>query len=90
MTLAETDAKRRPRVPLIEGRSMRCPRCREPRDILAFQRFGEIEEFASDTAPIYKCPKAQGGCGWIFAPAEHTVLIAMRPHAGDNGEVHYE
>jgi len=90
MGLAEPESPRKQRIPLIEGRHMRCPRCREKRDILQFQRFGEVEEFASDTAPIYKCPKALGGCGWIFAPAEHTILIAMKPTEGSNGEVHYE
>ncbi len=83
MIVLETDAKRRPRTPLIEGRNMRCPRCKTPRDILDFQRFGEIEEFEMDTAPIYKCPKARGGCGWIFAPADHTVLSAINPPALD-------
>lgn len=90
MSVVEQESPRKKRIPLIEGRFMKCPRCRKKRDILAFQRFGEIEEFASDTAPIYKCPKAQGGCGWIFAPAEHTILIAMHPVEGENGEVRYE
>jgi hypothetical protein len=79
MEATMTDAKRRPRTPLIRGREMTCPRCKTPRDILAFQRFEEIEEYEHDTAPIYKCPPAQGGCGWLFAPAEHTVLEAMSP-----------
>lgn len=90
MSLTEEKPARPKRIPLIEGRHMTCPRCREKRDILAFQRFGEVEEFASDTAPIYKCPKAKGGCGWIFAPAEHTIHIAMNPSSGPNGEVRYE
>lgn len=60
---------------------MICPRCKVSRDILDFQRFGEVEEFASETAPIYKCPKqqAKGGCGWIFAPAEQTILQSLMP-----------
>jgi rubredoxin len=65
---------------------MTCPRCKASRDILDFQRFGEIEEFAQDTAPIYKCPKARGGCGWIFAPAEHTVLHSIHPEYPLDGE----
>lgn len=80
----------RERQPLIDGRYMTCPRCKEKRDILAFIRFGEVEEFAADTAPIYKCPKPAGGCGWIFAPAEHTILFAMHPVEGGDGKVRYE
>lgn len=83
MIVTETDAKPRSQTPLIEGRFMRCPRCKTQRDILDFQRFGEIEEFAQDTAPIYRCPKARGGCSWIFAPADHVVLSAINPPALD-------
>lgn len=46
-------------------------------DILQFARFGEIEEFVQDTTAIYKCPKRFGGCGWLFAPAEHTIMESM-------------
>lgn len=58
---------------------MTCPRCKRKRNILDFQRFGEIEEFAHDTAPIYRCPKARGGCSWIFAPADATIINALMP-----------
>lgn len=83
MNVTVTDAKRRQRTPLIQGRQMTCPRCKVSRDILDFQRFEEIEEFSMDTAPIYKCPKSRGGCAWIFAPAEHTVLTAINPLSFD-------
>lgn len=72
---------------------MTCPRCKVARDILDFQRFGEIEEFAEETAPIYKCPKQKnkGGCGWIFAPAEHTILETLLPSPSDlQGELSVE
>lgn len=94
MSVTEKEIEFRPqsrsRIPLIQGTNMVCPRCRTPRNILDFQRFGEVEEFASDTAPIYKCPKTKGGCGWIFAPAEHTIHIAMKPASQADGEVRYE
>lgn len=80
MAATETDATRRSTKPsLISGHEMTCPRCKKPQDILAFQRFGEIDEFAHETAPIYKCPKSRGGCGWIFAPSDHAVLLALNP-----------
>jgi hypothetical protein len=66
---------------------MTCPRCKRSRNILDFQRFGEIEEFAHDTAPIYRCPKARGGCNWLFAPADHTVLATVMDPTGEmNGD----
>ena len=70
---------------LIQGRQMTCPRCKVSRDILDFQRLEEIEEFEPDTTPIYKCPKPRGGCSWVFAPAEHTVLSAIHESA-TNGD----
>src|SRR4051794_22245324 len=81
MEATMTDAKRRTRPALIQGHEMTCPRCKTPRDILDFQRFEEIEEYSHDTAPIYKCPKTRGGCGWLFAPSEHTILTAIGPSA---------
>lgn len=57
------DAKRRER--LIDGRYMRCPRCREKQDILRYIPMGVVEEFADETNPIYKCPL----CRWVFSPA---------------------
>ncbi len=44
---------------------MHCPRCKKPRDILAWIPLMQIEEFAHETCPIYKCPD----CRWVFAPA---------------------
>jgi hypothetical protein len=32
-----------------------------------------IDEFLSETTPIYKCP----GCRWIFAPAEQLVASVL-------------
>jgi hypothetical protein len=59
------DVKRRDVSRLIEGRNMRCPRCKEANDVLRFVPMGMIDEFADETNPIYKCPE----CRWIFSPA---------------------
>jgi len=49
---------------------MFCPRCKQRHDILDYVPMMQIEEFADETAPCYKCPS----CRWIFAPAEKVVL----------------
>jgi rubredoxin len=68
MTVA-SDAKREEqnarRPPLVEGRYMRCPRCKTQHDVLRFVPMGVIEEYATETNPIYKCPS----CRWVFSPA---------------------
>ena len=65
-----TNATRSMQEPLIkDGRYMKCPRCREINDILKYVPMGQIEEFLSETNPIYKCPK----CRWIFSPARNVV-----------------
>lgn len=61
---------KRNKRPLIEGRSMRCPRCKRLQDILEYEPMMMIEEFAEETTPVYKCPR----CVWIFAPAEPIVI----------------
>lgn len=61
-----TDAKRREDRLIVDGRYMRCPRCRETHDILRYVPMGQIEEFKHETVPVYKCPS----CRWIFAPAQ--------------------
>jgi uncharacterized C2H2 Zn-finger protein len=58
-----------PRRKLIEGRFMRCPRCKRQHDVLQYVPLEIIEEFAAETTPVYKCPK----CKWIFAPADELV-----------------
>lgn len=57
------------RVPLIEGRFMRCPRCRKQHDILMYVPMVQVRAFESDTVPVYKCPS----CRWIFAPAARAL-----------------
>jgi uncharacterized protein with PIN domain len=69
MSIPTTNAKRRKRTPLIEGRSMRCPRCKKLHDILAYVPLQQIEEFSAETNPIYKCPS----CRWMFSPAPHFL-----------------
>ena len=67
------------RLPLIEGRFMRCPRCRRKFDILAFKALEMPQEFKRDLTPVYKCPKSaldengEHGCGFLFAPSEETI-----------------
>jgi len=63
------DIRARRRQPLIEGRRMRCPRCKRLKDILEWVPMQQIEEFADETHPIYKC----SSCHWIFAPAAHVL-----------------
>lgn len=48
---------------------MTCPRCRGQHDILQYVPMMQIEEFAEDTVPVYKCPT----CRWIFAPGPHVL-----------------
>jgi hypothetical protein len=77
MNATKSDAKRRSRIPLIQGNQMVCPRCKTQRNILDFQVLDVIEEFAADTTPVYKCPKQRGGCSFLFAPAEQAILTSM-------------
>lgn len=48
---------------------MVCPRCDEEHDILAYVPMKQIEKYAAETNPIYKCPD----CRWIFSPAPHVL-----------------
>jgi hypothetical protein len=48
---------------LINGRMMLCPRCKKEHPVESYMRLREIEEFKSETTPIYKCES----CKWIFA-----------------------
>jgi len=57
---------------IVEGRYMRCPRCRDLHDILRYVPMGQVEEFRAETNPIYKCPN----CRWIFSP--RMTLEEMR------------
>lgn len=50
---------------LINGRLMTCPRCKREHDILQYVCLETIQEYASETTPVYKCPT----CKWLFAPA---------------------
>lgn len=61
----------RTRRRLIEGRLMRCPRCKQQHDILQYTPMRMIEEFATETTPIYKCPN----CRWLFAPSIDEEII---------------
>lgn len=52
---------------------MVCPRCKKEHDLLQYVPLRMIEEFITETTPIYKCPS----CRWIFAPAEQLVAEVM-------------
>lgn len=54
---------------IVDGRYMVCPRCKRQQDILLYVPMGQIEEFRSETVPVYKCPT----CRWIFAPAHNAL-----------------
>ena len=54
---------------LIEGSKMHCPRCKKLQPVETFMRMQEIEEFESETNPIYKCSQ----CKWIFSPGDPTL-----------------
>ncbi len=58
---------------LIEGHKMRCPRCKELQDILAFRPLIQIQEFISETNPIYKCAI----CNWMFSPGPDLSELAF-------------
>ena len=68
-----------PRKRLIEGRSMRCPRCERLADILRYVPLGMIDKFADETSVVYRCPS----CKWIFAPADRVVLQIMNGRGTD-------
>lgn len=65
--MTTTNAQQRRRDPLIVGTKMRCPRCKQLDNILSYVPMMEIEEFQTETNPIYKCPS----CRWMFSPAVH-------------------
>ena len=58
---------------IADSRHMRCPRCEELYDILQFIPLVEIEDYAKETNPIYKCP----GCKWLFSPALTIKKITL-------------
>lgn len=49
---------------------MVCPRCKKGHDLLQYVPLRMIEEFISETTPVYKCPS----CRWVFAPSENLIL----------------
>lgn len=73
------DRKRREHSLIVDQRYMRCPRCRRPQDILAYQPMGLVEEFREETVPVYKCPS----CHWIFAPVLNAADVFREEGSGD-------
>jgi hypothetical protein len=62
---------------MIKGSQMICPRCKRYRDVLDYDRLEQTVEYENETNAIYKCPKARGGCSFIFSPADRTIMEAM-------------
>jgi len=50
---------------LLNGRFLKCPRCKQDHSVEEYLRLREAEEFKTETSPVYKCPS----CKWIFALA---------------------
>ena len=58
---------------LINGRLLKCPRCKKDFDVLQYNRLIEIPEFQSQTNPVYKCP----GCRWIFSLSDNLIFEVL-------------
>ena len=58
---------------LTIGGKMTCPRCKKLQPLETFMRMLEIEEFESETNPIYKCSI----CKWIFSPGDPKLPFVM-------------
>lgn len=75
------DAKRPGKQPLIrdthKGPEMLCPRCKRYRSVLDYDRLEQTVEYYNETHAIYKCPKARGGCSFIFSPAPPSIMESM-------------
>lgn len=57
---------------LLNGRFLKCPKCEVEQDILLYVPLAEIEKYATETQPIYKCKN----CRWVFSPS--TVYESFR------------
>jgi len=62
---------------------MRCPRCKQVFNILAFRQLEIPTEFEEELTPIYKCSKGakskdgRNGCNFLFAPAPTALEMWM-------------
>lgn len=80
---------------VVPGGKMRCPMCETPRSIHRFQRLQQVEKYEMETNPVYVCPKADGGCGHVFSPGDHSLLLSVlrapghrnRVNRNDNGQL---
>jgi rubredoxin len=50
---------------------MICPRCETEHDILQYVPMEQIEAYAEETNPVYRCPT----CRWVFSPAPHVLEV---------------
>lgn len=75
--MVQGNSRRAPSRPLILGTKMICPRCKTYRDILDYDRLEQNAEYEDETNAIYKCPRARGGCSYIFSPAPPSIMESM-------------
>ena len=64
------------RSPLVIGRLLRCPRCREAHDLLSYRPLQQVEEYAAETIPVYKCPSCRWHFGLTSPPQDPEAEIA--------------
>lgn len=58
---------------LLNGRLLKCPRCKKDFDLLQYNRLMESPEFADQTNPVYKCPN----CRWIFSLSDNLIFEVL-------------
>ena len=58
---------------ILNGRYLTCPRCKKQHDVLQYNRLMEIEEYQSQTNPVYKCPS----CKWIFSLSDNLIFDVL-------------
>lgn len=61
---------RRGHLPLLDGATMGCPRCKRRGPFTEFHKMDQIREYEEETAAVWKCP----WCNWIFALADNQLL----------------
>jgi hypothetical protein len=56
---------------------MRCPSCEEFHHLFWYVRLDQVEKYAMETNPIFRCPTYKGGCGHVFSPGDRSLLVQM-------------
>lgn len=75
---------------LIRGDQMRCPHCEQFNHLFWYVRYEQVEKYAMETNPVYMCPKFKGGCGHVFSPGDHSLLLSVLNNQTDNTNGHSE